>query len=79
VKKITVAVSDEVYRNVRIHAAQNSTSISKIVAEYLSAISETAPDFTALELQQRRIQRSVKRFSASDRLKREEIYSRSDC
>ena len=37
-KNITVSVDNEVYRQARIWAAQNGTSVSKIVARFLKTL-----------------------------------------
>jgi len=40
VKTITVSVPDDVYRAVRMHAAERGTSISSLVTAYLRFVSE---------------------------------------
>lgn len=44
-KNITVAVNDEVYRRARIKAAEQDTSVSALVRDFLSnlAVGPTAP------------------------------------
>jgi hypothetical protein len=39
-KNITVSISDELYLAARIWAAQNETSVSKLVKEFLESISD---------------------------------------
>lgn len=77
VKNITVAVPDEVYRQARIRAAEAGKSVSALVAEFLSSLSEREAEFTRLEEQQRRIQRGIHQFRASDRLGRNEVHDRA--
>ncbi|MGI9156604.1 MAG: hypothetical protein ACR2FG_08205 [Marmoricola sp.] len=76
-KNITVAVPDEVYREARIRAAEQGTSVSSLVSEYLGEISGEASEFLRLEAQQRRIQSDIGPFRACDRVGRDEIHDRS--
>jgi hypothetical protein len=77
VKNVTVAVPDDVYRAARIRAAERGTSVSALVTEYLNMLSQQATEFPRLEAQQRRIQRGIKGFRASDRVGRDEAHVRS--
>lgn len=77
VANITVSVPDDVYRAARISAAEQGSSVSALVAEYLRSLSERKAEFARLEAQQRRIQGQIKRFSARDRLDREELHGRA--
>jgi plasmid stability protein len=74
---ITVTVPDEVYRAARISAAEQGSSVSALVANYLRSLSEREARFKTLETQQRRIVDRIERFSARDRLAREEIHGRA--
>lgn len=74
---ITVTVPDEVYRSARIRAAERGSSVSALVAEFLGSLSERDAEFARLEAQQRRIQQEVRRFSARDRLSREDAHERA--
>jgi predicted nucleic acid-binding Zn-ribbon protein len=47
------------------------------LAEYLRSLSEREAEFARLEAQQRRIQSEIDRFSAHDRLDREELHRRA--
>jgi plasmid stability protein len=76
-RNITVSVPDEVYRSARIRAAERGSSVSAIVTEYLRSLSGGNAEFTRLEAQQRRIQRQIRRFTAADRLGRDEIHDRA--
>jgi plasmid stability protein len=77
VTNITVSVPDDVYRAARIRAAERGSSVSALVAEYLRSLSEREADFVRLEDQQRRIREQLDRFSARDRLAREELHERA--
>jgi hypothetical protein len=76
VKKITVSLSDEIYRRARIKAAVRDASVSALVREFLISLGEEESDFKRRKRLQDEILGSVKRFSASDRLKREAIHRR---
>lgn len=77
VANITVSVPDDVYRAARIRAAEQGRSVSALVTEYLRSLSEREAEFARLESQQRRIQARIDRFSARDRLGREELHGRA--
>ncbi len=77
VTNITVSVPDDVYRATRIRAAEQGSSVSALVAEYLRSLSEREAEFSRLEAQQRSIQNRIDRFSARDRLDREELHRRA--
>ena len=76
VKNVTVSVPEDVYRTARIRAAERGTSISGLVAGYLRSLS-AGNEFERLEAQQRRIQRGIRQFRASDRLTRDELHDRA--
>jgi hypothetical protein len=77
VANITVSVPDDVYRAARIRAAERGGSVSGLVAEYLRSLSGHEAEFARLEAQQGRIQKQISRFSARDRLDREELHERA--
>jgi hypothetical protein len=74
---ITVSVPDDVYRAARISAAERGSSVSALVADYLSSLSQREAEFVRLEAQEQRTQRQIEHFSARDRLDREELHSRA--
>jgi plasmid stability protein len=77
VTNITVSVPEDVYRAARIRAAEQGSSVSALVAEYLRSLSEREAEFARLEAQQTRIQEQIDRFSARERLDREELHERA--
>lgn len=77
VTNITVSVPEDVYRAARVRAAERGSSVSALVAEYLTSLSRRDAEFARLEAQQRRIQAEIERFSARDRLGREEVHTRA--
>jgi plasmid stability protein len=66
-----------VYRAARIRAAEHGESVSGLVAEYLRSLSESEAEFARLEAQQRSVQATIDRFSARDRLTRDELHERA--
>lgn len=76
-KNITVSVSDDVYRRARIRAAELGKSVSALVAEYLTSLSEREAEFSRLEAEQRRLQDGIRTFRAGDRLGRDEVHERA--
>jgi plasmid stability protein len=77
VANITVSVPDDVYRSARIRAAERGGSVSGLVAQYLRSLSEHDEEFARLEAQQRSVQDQIRRFSAGDRLDRDELHRRA--
>ena len=77
VRNITVSVPDDVYRVARVRAAERGSSVSAMVADYLRSLSKQESEFRRLEAQQRRVQRGIRRFSARDRLARDELHARA--
>ena len=83
-KNVTVSVDEETYRAARIAAAQQGTSVSALVRERLREIASDgaveSPNEQLLrtleEVRQSMIARGSK-FSAADRLSREELYDRA--
>jgi plasmid stability protein len=77
VTNITVSVPEDVYRAARIRAAEQGSSVSALVAEYLRSLSARDAEFAKLEAQQRRVQGQIERFRAGNRLDREELHERA--
>ena len=77
VTNITVSVPDDVYRAARVHAAERGGSVSGLVAEYLRSLSGRDAEFARLEAQQWAVQEQIERFSARDRLTRDELHDRA--
>jgi hypothetical protein len=77
VTNITVSVPDDVYRAARIRAAERGSSVSGLVAEYLSSLSDRESKFARLEAEQKSVQEQIDRFRARDRLDRDELHRRA--
>ncbi len=76
-KNITVSVPDDVYRAARVRAAENDTSVSAMVAAYLTSLAQDEATFARLGAQQERVIAEIERFRASDRLSRDEVHDRA--
>ncbi len=74
---ITVSVPEDVYRAARVRAAEQGSSVSALVADYLRSLSDREAAFVRLEAQQQRVQRQIERFSARDRLDRGALHERA--
>lgn len=75
-KNVTLALPDEVYRLARIRAAELGTSVSALVAEYLSSLGSGAAEFDRLSQLQHDIMTEITEFRAEGRLSREEVHYR---
>jgi plasmid stability protein len=76
VKNVTLSIDEDTHRAARIVAAERGVSLSALVRDYLTGLrSETDPRreavFRSLEAMD-----EVKRFSASNRMAREELHER---
>jgi plasmid stability protein len=76
-KNITVSVSDDVYRTARVRAAEQGSSVSALVSDFLRSLAERDAEFSRLEAQQRRVQAEIRTFRAGDRLDREQAHERA--
>jgi hypothetical protein len=76
-KNVTVSVPDDVYRVARIRAAEGGSSVSALVAGYLRSLGEREAEFSRLEQQQGQILDEIGRFSARNRLDRDELHRRA--
>lgn len=82
-KNITVSVAEEVHRRARIHAAEQGTSVSALVRDYLlSLAAEPGPDpgVDPRRLAQdelfRRLDQKGQGLSAADRQPRSRLHDR---
>jgi hypothetical protein len=76
-KNVTVSVPDDVYRLAKIRAAEGGSSISALVTGYLRSLGDQEAEFSRLEAQQSQVFDEVDRFSAADRLNRDELHRRA--
>jgi uncharacterized protein YdaU (DUF1376 family) len=76
VKNITVTVDDETYRRARIKAAERDTSVSALVARFLTELATDETDAERLKREERALRESIGSFRAVDRLRREDVHRR---
>jgi plasmid stability protein len=76
-KNITVSVPDDVYLRARVRAAEQGSSVSALVTDFLRSLAEREAEFSRLEAQQRRVQAEIRIFRAGDRLDREQAHERA--
>jgi plasmid stability protein len=76
-KNITVSLPDGIYRRARIKAAERDTSVSALVREFLTGLSEEESDFERRKRLQAEVIASIRDFRAGDRMTREEAHERN--
>jgi plasmid stability protein len=83
VKNITISIEDELYRRARIRAAEESTSVSAMVREFLIEVvhgSKGGDKFDRLLQEQKTLLASIHqkhpRLSSNDNLSRDELHDR---
>jgi len=76
VKNITVSVPDEVYRRARIKAAEQDSSVSGLVAEFLARLAGEDSSFERRKRLQDEVLATIRRFRASNRLSRDTVHRR---
>lgn len=76
-RTITVSVPEDVYRQARIKAAEQGETLSALVAQFLSSLSDTDDQFDRLLAQQEEILAEIESFRAGDRLGRDQLHDRA--
>jgi plasmid stability protein len=76
-KNITVSLPDGIYRRARVKAAERDTSVSALVREFLTSLSEEESDFERRKRLQAEVIASIRDFRAGDRMTREEAHERN--
>jgi post-segregation antitoxin (ccd killing protein) len=76
-RNITVTVDDDTYKRARIAAAELDTSLSALVKAYLVQLAAHETETERLKRQEREIRSQIAAFTASDRLSREDLHSRT--
>jgi len=76
VKNITVSLPSHVYRRARVKAAEQDTSVSALVREYLTSLAEDGADFDRRKHLQEEVLASIGRFRAASRLRRDQVHTR---
>ncbi len=76
-KNITVTLDDETYRKARIRAAELDTSVSAVVRKYLTEFAAGKSRFERLRKQEEAVRARIEKFTAEDRLSRDELHDRN--
>jgi hypothetical protein len=76
VANVTVSLPEDVYRRVRIKAAEENTSVSGLVRRLLLDVGTRETEFERCRRLQDEVLASIERFSAGDRLTRDEVHAR---
>ena len=73
---ITISLPPDVHRRVRIRAAEQNTSVSGLVRRILLEVGSEETDFERRKRLQDQVLLSIGRFSAGERLTRDEVHER---
>lgn len=76
-RNITVSVPEDVYRQARIKAAEQGESVSALVAQFLSTLSDSDDRFDRLLAKQEEVLAEIESFRAGDRLGRDRLHDRA--
>ena len=74
---ITVSLPEDVYRRARIRAAEQNTSVSAMVRQFLIETGTAETDFERRRRLQDQVLAALPRFSARERLTREQVHDRA--
>jgi hypothetical protein len=75
-KTVTVSLDDETWRKARVRAAESNTSASARVKRFLNELGSGEAKFERLKREDHALLASIKGFSASDNLTRDEVHKR---
>jgi plasmid stability protein len=77
VPNVTLSLPVEVYRRARIRAAEQNTSVSAMVRQFLIEVGTAETDFERRRRLQDQVLAALPRFSARDRLTRDQVHDRA--
>jgi hypothetical protein len=77
VKKITLYLSDEVYRRVQAKAAERDASVNALVGECLMSLVDEETDFERRRRLQDEVLKTVRWFRGAARVKRDRSHDRA--
>ena len=75
-KNIAITVDDETYRRARMKAAERDTSVSVLVARFLTELAAGETDAERLKREERALRERIGSFRAADRLARDDVHRR---
>jgi hypothetical protein len=73
---ITVTLDEEIYRRVRIKAAERNSSVSGLVKGFLVELASEELGSRALEREERELRARIRSFSAGNRLSHDGAHGR---
>ena len=76
VRNITLSIPDELYRQVRVKAAEMDRSVSALVRDYLTRLVREDLEFDRRLALQEQVLREIVSFRGADRLSRNELHER---
>jgi len=76
-RDITVSVDDDTYKRACVAAGERNMSVSALVRAYVEQLASRETEVERLKRQEREIRSRIEAFSASDKLSREKLRSRS--
>lgn len=74
---ITLSVPDATYRQARVYAAREGTSVSALVRGYLVSLTQKEVEHRRLAALQSEVLAEIRDFSAAGRLTREDVHERA--
>lgn len=75
-KNITVSVDDDTYRRARIKAAEQDTSVSALVKQFLTELAASESETERLRREERVLRERIKDFCAAGRISRDQLHNR---
>ncbi len=76
-KNITVSLDEETYRRARVKAAAADTSVSAVVRRFLVEFAAEETPFEQAKRREQALRDQIVSFSASNRLSRDAVHSRT--
>jgi plasmid stability protein len=76
-KNITVSVDSETYQRARVRAAEQGTSVSALVRDFLIRLSRDETEAERLRREERAIRAQIKVFRGGERVSRDEAHERN--
>jgi hypothetical protein len=77
-KNITVSVDEVIYRRARIKAAEQDTSVSALVKQFLVELASDRGEVDRLVREERALRERIRQFRAADRLPRAKLHERQE-
>jgi len=77
-KNITVSVDETTYRQARIKAAEQDTSVSALVKQFLVGLASGQTEFDRLAHEEQALRERIRQFRAADRLSRDDLHGRRE-